>query len=205
VNSPKELIETRPFGTGRHSPVRARIPAHVLAAAREFRERPSAAAIHEAAHAHVAERFGYRARAFVDRGGQTGRTYLLDRPCVRYVTGPDGRRHRDGLGALRAVAAIRMAGVIGEFIRDGHEIPDVEDLLRAEGLSERNAQAFNDNPLQPFVVDALGEFRGDRADALRWLEAMLSGVRRQVIADLRASWQHVVAEARELDRKARAA
>jgi hypothetical protein len=103
------------------------------------------------------------------------------------------------------VAAIQFAGVIGELINDRREIPDVEELLRAEGLGERNAKAFNDNPLQPFVVEALGEFRGNKTDAIKWLAAMLRGMRDRVARDLRANWPLIVRHARELDRKAASA
>jgi hypothetical protein len=191
-----DLVETRPFGTGRHSPVRARIPVHIAAAARELRRRPSPAAIHEAAHVLVARRYGCDVHgAFVDRDGRNGRTYF-DAPRTRFE---NGRLLRDPLGRIRALSAVSMAATIAERIAAGQPIEGHEELLLTETLDPAEAKYF-DNLIERLWTEASVAFRHNHHDGATWLEAMLVGVRRQVIELLRERWPELISLARELDR-----
>lgn len=164
----------------------------VAQAVRHAMQRPSDAAIHEAAHEHVARLVGCRdIGAFVDRNGESGRTYFQ---LGSSFIGEDGRRYRRGLTALRHRARVLMAGWVAEHIAYGDQVPDYEALLELEGRDRPD-----ENPLLPFVAHAAEEFSGDVDRAVEWLERALPEARQETIYDLRRAWPQIHRRARELN------
>ena len=160
---------------------------------------PTIAAIHESGHETAARHWGcFVQGTFVDRDGLNGHIRFTVPDSVRDAR---GWLVRDPCGVIRRSAAISLAGVAAEQIAAGEPVADYEQLLRLETCSEVWRE-YEHGLIERYFCAASAAFRHDHHRGGRWLEAVLTGLRRQVIEVLRARWPALIVRARDLDREA---
>jgi hypothetical protein len=152
---------------------------------------PSAAALHEAGHAFAARQFDCdNVCAWVDRGGEAGTTHYT----LPDLMGDFGRE----LDRIQTRAAISLAGYVAERLGENRDVPNASTILQ----SERGRNSPYSSELERLADETTIAFGGDRDTACRWFRIILPDARRRVVETLQRNWTQVLADARELDRKA---
>jgi hypothetical protein len=120
-------------------------------------------------------------------------------PAKRKWDEAAGRWRNDELAAVRAQAAVSMAGVMAEAMLEGLPVPDYEDLLTRESADPLfDKFEFEYGSLEEVFNHAVAVF-GDHDVAARWLVAALPGIYSVTHEFLEQNWPDVLQRARKLD------